>query len=137
MVGKDKRFIVDSSFVLSFLLPDESQEVSTNAFLDFKQGEIEFLSTSLLPFEISNSLKSATLTKRFNQQTALELLDVFIDYQIPLLETDWRTTLEASIANSISFYDACYLQLARTNNLPLLTLDKHLQKLTSKGSSQN
>ncbi len=123
-----RRSVVDASFVLSFLLPDESTKEVTEVFLQFEQGKTELISTKLLPFEVLNSLKSAILGKRVTQETAEALIRVFLRYQIPLLDVDLKSTLKQSIENNLSVYDACYLQLARANNLSLLTLDKHLRK---------
>lgn len=121
--------VVDASFILSFLLPDEFSTSTEELFDQFEKGEIFFISSQLLPYEIFNSLRSATIRKRITQQTAQQLCDKFIELYIPLIPLEYSEVFSLALKKDITFYDASYVYLAKAHNMPLLTLDKTLQKI--------
>jgi len=129
MAGSTNRFIVDASYVLSFLLPDENIKEVEETFYKLSTGEFRISAPQLLPFEVLNSLKVAVLRKRVTLQAAQELAQYFFNLGIVTLSIDYLKTLDLAQAEKITFYDASYLYLAQSQNLPLLTLDKHLENL--------
>lgn len=127
---KSTKFIIDASFILAILLPDEKQYEVVKIFDQYTLGEIELISPTLLPYEIINGLKGAILRKRVITKQATELAQQFLDLTIPLVETNLQKVLEISVDKEISVYDASYLYLSQKENLELLTLDDTLKKLT-------
>ena len=132
MVVNGKTFIVDSSFVLASLLPDEEKILPKAAFDQFVLGKISLVSTVLLPFEVINGVKMSVVRKRINENEATELTDRFLKLKLELLNVDFKEALILSIKEELTIYDASYLWLAREKDYPLLSLDKHLQKFTAK-----
>lgn len=122
-------YILDASFLLSYLLPDERVEKVDYIFQQFKDGKVNFISNQLLPFEIINGLKYALKSKRLSKKTANSLINDFISYEIEYHEVDLKEVLTLSIEKDLTVYDASYLYLSKTNKLPLLTLDERLKKL--------
>lgn len=127
-----KAYVVDASFVLSYLLPDESNTEVKKYFLLHQNLQALFIAPFLLPFEVLNSLKSAVLRKRLNSPTATSLLSAFLKLNIKFEPVDYFQTFTYSLDNKISFYDATYVELAQEKQLTLLTLDKPLAKLALK-----
>lgn len=126
MAGNAKNnFIVDASFVLAFLLPDERSPQIQSYFDKFKDGQINFLSTRLLFFEVLNGLTSALKSKRVNKQYCLERLGELLDYGIKINKIDFQEAFLLAQKYDLAFYDASYLSLPQAEKLPLLTLDKH------------
>lgn len=123
-----KRFIIDASFLVSYLLPDERTQHTEKIFKAYAQGEITFFSSPLLPLEVANSLRHA-VPKRITKEQAISLFDDFIDYKIELLPLDETEILALSLEHKLTVYDTSYLWLARKKKLPLLTLDTKLAKL--------
>ncbi len=126
------RTVVDASFILDFLLPDEQSAYVIKTFEEYKKDQITLIAPIILPFEIANGLKYAIKTKRINQKMALELLEIFLSLKIDLLNSDIYEILEAALEKELSIYDASYITLSQQENLPLLTLDEKLRKLTSR-----
>jgi predicted nucleic acid-binding protein len=124
--------VVDASFILDFLLPDEQSEYVIKTFEEYKKGQMTLMAPLILPFEIANGLKYAIKTKRINQKMALELLEIFLSLKIDLLTSDMYEVLETSLEKELSIYDAAYITLSQQENLHLLTLDEKLRKLTSR-----
>lgn len=121
--------IVDASFVLDFLLPDEGSPKVTEVF---KNKRNILASSILLPFEIANSLKSATKSKRIVKNDAEKILEIYSALRIELIEIDIKDIFEISLKEDLSIYDAVYACLAIQKNLPLLTLDKKLASLAKR-----
>ncbi|KKR32021.1 MAG: hypothetical protein UT63_C0054G0008 [Candidatus Gottesmanbacteria bacterium GW2011_GWC2_39_8] len=123
-------FVIDASFILAFLLPDEKTSKVDKIFSEYKDGKIKLLSTELLPFEVLNGLKSALLRKRIKRKEALVLVNAFVNLDITLEKIDIVEVFDIR-AKKLSFYDASYLYLSKINRFKLLSLDKYLIKLSS------
>lgn len=119
-------FVVDSSFVLSFLLPDERQEKVDAIFNRLRAGELSLVSTELLPFEVLNGLKMAAVRQRINHNQASKLGGLFLDLPITLLKIDWLLCFHLAWQKKLTVYDAGYLLLSRSKRLNLLSFDKDL-----------
>lgn len=129
MAGRlDKKYVVDSSFVLAFLLPSEKSKHVDEIFTRYKEGEIKLISSHLLPFEVGNGLKTALLRKRLRVKEVKILLRAFLDLEIELEEIDTEETFKLALSQNLTMYDAAYLFLATAKRIPLLTLDTDLKK---------
>jgi len=122
--------VVDASFILAFLLPDEKVDQVDKIFDLYEVGKINFISTQLLTFEILNSLRNATLRKRVTKKQADHLAAEFFKIKITLEEVNFRQAFSLSLSKDLSFYDASYVYLAKTKRAKLLTLDSKMKKLT-------
>ncbi len=127
---KIKTYIIDSSFVLCFLLPDENASKVDLIFQSYSQGALNFLSCPLLHSEVCNGLVSAVRRKRITQEMAQKLVESFLALRIPFCDIDNSLALDLVLHTDLSFYDATYLSLAQEKQLPLLTLDEKLKVLT-------
>lgn len=119
-------YILDASFALAFLLPDERAAKVDDMFGRYSRGECSLISTRLLPFETLNGLRSAIARKRIHKNIAAELMAGFFDLQISLHDIDFASAFALSEKNNLSLYDASYAQLARATGNPLLTMDARL-----------
>lgn len=127
MVGNIKSYVVDASFVLSFLLREE--DLVQEFFRDYINGKNKFVSSDLLKYEVGNSLRSAVVRKKINPDTAEKIYKEFLSLQINEETPEILEVLKIALLKNLSFYDAAYLSLSLTKNLPLLTMDKELKKL--------
>ncbi|MBI4272439.1 type II toxin-antitoxin system VapC family toxin [Candidatus Uhrbacteria bacterium] len=125
-------WIIDSSFALCFLLPDEHSKEVDDMFELYAQGERKLCSSPLLFFEVYNGLASAVRRKRIDQKKAAELMNLFHTLKIPTIECEYALSLDLAFEYSLSFYDATYVALAKANKLPLLTLDSKLKEIFSR-----
>ena len=128
MAANTKRFVVDASFALAFLLPDEFHLKVDTTFKQFKEGKNDLFSTSLIYFEVINGLKSASIQKRVSSSYCQKRLEEFLNYQINIYPVDFLEVFLLSEKTKLTPYDASYLYLSKTLSAPLLTLDKELKK---------
>ncbi len=127
---KRQRFVVDASFVLSYLFPDESENTVEEIFSAYEEGNVQLISTQLLPFEVMNGLKTAVKRKRYTKDEALALLKNFLAFPIEMKTVEFSQILVLAIEKDLSVYDAAYLFLTKEYGIKLLSLDKRLVHLT-------
>jgi len=129
----NKNYILDASVVLSILLPDEKTKPKAKKLLKIiLNPQHNLFSCSLLPYEVNNGLKSAVLRKRFSKTVANKILNHFQRLPIKLRPINHQKTLSLAIKhNKLSYYDASYLHLSKSNRYPLLTLDSKLKRLAN------
>lgn len=121
--GKSRGLVVDASYILSLLLPDETTAPDTS---------LPMFAPPLLRYEIANGLRSATLSQRITEQLALTLYQEFQSFPITYQEPDHLESLSQAIAHKLSVYDASYLVLAQSLGSPIKSFDKTLTKLAQK-----
>src|SRR3989344_4261608 len=127
-----KKYVIDASFVLAFMLPDESNAEVTETFIKYQREEISFISSVLLPFEVLNALKMSLNRKRIDEKLMSKLAEDFLDYSIRLSNVNYLEVLNIAVKYNISFYDGSYLCLSKSLGLELLTLDRPLLALARK-----
>jgi len=123
--------VVDASFLLSFFLPDEENNTSSVVMDAYAKDAIRLLSSPLLPFEVSNGLYMAVRRKRILPEHAGIMVEKMLAYDIEFLPIQFSKVLQLATEKKTTIYDASYLWIAITKNLPLLTLDKTLSRLAS------
>ena len=122
-------FVIDSSFLLAYLLPDENSEDVQRFFDRFKIEKIKLIAPCILPFEVFNGLQTAVLRKRVELELAEKLGQRFLLIPITLTDLDFAKTLLMADKHKLTFYDATYMWLAQQEKILLLSLDKKLQNL--------
>ncbi len=131
MVGNTKsisKIVVDASATLAFLLPDEKKDKVNRLFIDFRNKKIEIVVPLIFYFEVLNGLKTSVLRKRISPKLANKLVEKFLQMRIKTGEVNWQETFKLALKKKLSFYDASYLALAKAEKIPLLTLDRLLEK---------
>ncbi len=128
--GNIATYVLDSSFVLSFLLPDEHSAGVDEYFDQYDLGMSIFLSSGVLSFEVMNGLLNAIKRKRINQEKATVLLKGFTNLRILYEPIDETMIFRLAGEKSLTIYDASYLAIALKYKIPLLTFDKHLKPLS-------
>ncbi|MBI4009175.1 type II toxin-antitoxin system VapC family toxin [Candidatus Roizmanbacteria bacterium] len=126
--NSDRIFVIDSSFVLAFLLDEGNKDVES-VFERQAKHEVKFVAPSLLKYEVGNSLRSKVLRKKVEKSRAFLLFENFHELDIVEEDVDYFEVLKLAVLNNLSFYDASYLYLVKQLKIKLLTLDQTLQKI--------
>ena len=124
------RLVLDASMALSWLLPDESRDVSLVVRAELPKAE-----TLWVPghwhLEISNALCVAERRKRLDAAGVAQAVSLFT--QLPVTidpETSDRAsaeTLALARQHALSVYDAAYLELSLRRGASLASLDGPLR----------
>lgn len=137
MAGSTKQaFVVDASFLLAHLLPDESSTFVDQMFLRHRKNNIILVSTVIFPFEVLNGIKMAYLRKRISARIAHGLSKDFLTTLIPLENINFQSSFLLALKKKLTVYDASYVQLSLERQIPLLSLDEKLSRLAF-STSQN
>jgi predicted nucleic acid-binding protein len=123
-----KRYCIDASFMLAFLLPDEQQSGATEIFEEYALHKNELITTSLLKYEVCNALQTAVRQKRLTRKIAEKLLTAFSELEIPEQDISPADLFECAMEYKLTCYDASYFILSKKTNAQLLSLDNQLLK---------
>ena len=129
-MGQDADFVLDCSVTMAWCFEDETTEF-TEAVLESLASR-SALVPAIWPLEITNVLLMAMRRKRLTKIKAAGFLDRLNDLPIrqangnPL--SSMTRIFELGDESKITSYDAAYLDLAISYDLPLVTIDKDLAK---------
>jgi predicted nucleic acid-binding protein len=119
------KFVVDSSIVCSWVLPDESSSIAAAAFVYLQTADA--IAPDLLWHEVRNVLMMARRRNRINFDKAREGVKVLRGLSIfTQRSSSDDTILGMAERHQLTAYDAAYLALAIQTKLPLATLDRQL-----------
>ncbi len=125
-------YIIDSSFILAHLMPDEKSQRVQDVFDRLKNEPIILFAPCILPFEVFNGIQTAIVRKRITPKLAKKLQEQFMKISIQLQEVNFMNISLIAQKHFLTIYDASYIYLAEKLNIPLFTLDKKLAKLSSR-----
>lgn len=125
-----KTIIIDASIIAKWLLPDEYDfraDIIKKAFTD---REIAIAVPTLIFYEINNLLKSAALSKRISVKDSADFYEYFLNLNLTI---HWsrellKNALQKALNINISSYDASYVVLAESLQIPFFTADEKLVK---------
>ena len=122
------RFVVDNSIVMTWCFQDEVNEFA-DTVLDSLAESIAVV-PSIWPLEVINVLLAAERKNRLQESDSARFLSLLS--QLPItVDRSWPERLMKDLltlgrANSLTSYDAAYLELAMRQGLPIATLDRKL-----------
>ena len=129
---RPQMIVVDCSFLIAGLLPDEIEEQAQLILEDLQRGITLAVVPSLFYQEVSNALLMAYRRKRISREVLSQYLDVVailpvtIDTAAATQGNTMKTVCGLAEKHGLTTYDANYLELAMRLDLPLVTLDSDL-----------
>lgn len=127
-------FVLDCSVTMAWCFPDEISKY-TEAVQE-KLLVVKAIVPSIWPYEVANILWVAERKKRITNAQAVRFKNLLNQAPIIIdnLSADriMREVLDLAREQTLSVYDAAYLELAMREALPLVTLDKALQNAARK-----
>lgn len=127
MAENTEQTVVDASFLLNYLMPDELADEKVEYLLgQYRLKKQVFVAPSLLKYEIANAIRSAVNSRRMSRKVARKVWQNFIDIEIEYCNINYWEVIFLSLNCGLSFYDASYLWLAGSLKCNLASLDKRL-----------
>jgi len=123
-----ERFVVDNSIVMTWCFKDEADPYA-DAVLKSLTGN-EAIVPAIWPLEVVNVLVVAERRNRLLESDSIRFLSLLS--QLPIyVERTWPEKMMTQLLalgrdNSLSSYDAAYLELAMRQGLSIATLDSKL-----------
>ncbi len=125
-----KHLVLDASVAVAWCFEDESADF-TDGVLDLLSSGTEAVTPAIWPLEVANALLVAERRKRITvaQVTALLRRIAGLPILVEPLQPGhaFEHVLPVARQHSLSEYDACYVELALREALPLATLDDKLR----------
>ena len=123
-------FVLDSSVVLAWLLPDETNEAADRLADRLEQ---EFASVpAIWALELTNALLMAQRRGRIKDDELDRFISAVLALPIEIDRDSVGPGMSAILALArklgLTAYDAAYLELAKRQGLPLATLDMKLRQ---------
>lgn len=128
--------VLDASITAAWFLPDEASEVAENAYARMRRGTLVLHAPELWLWECGNIIANSVKRRRFSVADALLAWSAVdsIRSRIELLASKpayAATALPLALEHGLSLYDAAYLRLAISLQVPLLTADRALARAAS------
>lgn len=129
MEENNNLYIIDSSFMLAHLLPDETSNNVQKVFDRLKKEPITLYAPYVFPFEVFNGIQTAIMRKRIAVDLAKKLQQQFLKIAIKLEAVNLIDVSSIAQKHLLTIYDASYIYLAENLNARLFTLDEKLKKI--------
>jgi predicted nucleic acid-binding protein len=118
--------VIDSSIAASWCFPDERTDY-TNSVLQALATPLEAIAPRLLAYEVRNSILMGLRRKRIDKAHAEQFLDSLKAMPIRLIDPiSYDGIFALADRQSLTVYDAAYLDLAIRESLPIASLDTAL-----------
>ncbi len=123
-------FVLDSSVVLAWLLPDE-KNAAADRIADRFESEPAVV-PAIWRLEVGNALLMARRRERLTDKEVERLLAALVDLPIEQEpgHDDARLSRVIALARSLGLtsYDAAYLEIAQRRDIPVATFDARLRE---------
>jgi len=124
-------FVMDASVTAAWLLPDQSSEHTRRLYAAIRRDEVEPQAPNAWQWECANILANGVRSGRIPSSAVEGLWSVLdaIRHRVELHDlapAQHKAVLAVAIDAGVSLYDAGYLWLARSLDLPLATFDPQL-----------
>ncbi|OGK53827.1 hypothetical protein A3B56_02205 [Candidatus Roizmanbacteria bacterium RIFCSPLOWO2_01_FULL_45_11] len=130
MPDGNTEFVVDASYILTYLLPDEKDDSARKIILQYQNKKISLCSSGILTYEVGNALVIAIRRNRISSQIGQNLLRGFVRLNIEEKVVLHDHCLSYAQQTNLTYYDASYALLAQDLHIPLLTWDKKLDRIS-------
>lgn len=129
-MSEHKQFVLDCSMTMAWCFEDETTSLSEKIFDSLVDSEA--LVPAIWSLEVVNVLLMAHKRKRIDQVKCAAFMDRLAELPIRITNSkpisSMGSIFQLGMKRHLTSYDASYLSLALSHDLPLATLDKDLQK---------
>jgi predicted nucleic acid-binding protein len=126
-------YVLDASFALAVLLPDEASPVPEDHLAGIAAAGLHV--PALWWVEVGNSLLTAERRSRLSPARRAQVMraaqGLAPETHPQLAEACWGRPLDLARLHGLTLYDACYLDLALQLDATLLSTDRALRRAAS------
>jgi len=127
-VAKKNEYVVDASIVTKWYLVETNSDQAIKLRDEFATGRLRLTVPSLLFYEVTNALRFSGVFSEIDLTLAAKSLS---KYRFGIWRPRGRLlelSVQLSVREDITVYDACYVALAKRLKTRLVTEDKDLLK---------
>jgi predicted nucleic acid-binding protein len=116
--------LIDASAIMAVLIQEPESENIINLTED-----TELLAPEMIKYEIGNALSKLLKRKILKEAEVIETYKKYETIPLHLLGVNMEKALRIASKYQIYAYDAYYLETAYRLKIPLLTLDRNMQRI--------
>ena len=117
------KLLADTSIIIALIASDEEKSIINQIIND-----CELFCPASIHAEVGNAISAMFKRGRINLLQSLEMLDNFEQLEFKVINFNLRRAIEISYLHKVYAYDAYVLECAKSNQLPLITLDRQMQE---------
>jgi predicted nucleic acid-binding protein len=115
------RRVVDTSVAVAWYLPEKLSTAARRWQLRMLDGSAELIVPTLHYWEFANVLRTRVRGRELDAGSAAEVYALHLDAPLILTEPDRTAVLDTALKFDATAYDAVYLTLCLSHDIPMLT----------------
>jgi predicted nucleic acid-binding protein len=117
-------FVLDTSVAVAWYLPEAHAPAARDWQRRALDGEVRLLVPSLHYWELANVLRTYVSRKEMEPGVAADVYALHLDAPLSLAEPERRAVLDRALEYNATAYDAVYIELALSLDVPLVTAER-------------
>jgi predicted nucleic acid-binding protein len=118
------RLVLDTSVAVAWYLPESFSLAARRWRERLLKGRLELVVPLLHYWEFANVLRTYVRRSDIASSLATEIYDLHLQAPLELHEPDRSVVLEVALAFDATAYDAVYIALSKSLDIPLLTAER-------------
>lgn len=119
--------VVDASVFGAFLFQEPRAEEAASLL-----EHAELFEPELLSYELASIARKKTLNHPELRDQILQALQVGLSLDVHWVRVDQIAVVELALQTGLTTYDASYLHVARTLDIPIVTFDEQLRSVSDR-----
>jgi predicted nucleic acid-binding protein len=116
--------VLDTSVALAWYMPESFSPSARIWQQRFQKGEVNFIVPALHSLEFANVLRTYTRRGELDGTLARDIYRTHMSAPLTWVEHPRDNILDVAFTYETTTYDACFISLALTNKVPVLTAEK-------------
>ncbi len=117
-------FVLDTSVAIAWYLPESFAPAARSYQKQLLEGRVRLVVPSLHFWEMANVLRTYVKRRELTPSLAEEIYALHLDAPLAVEEPDRGAVLATALELDATAYDAVFITLARTLDVPLLTAER-------------
>ncbi len=115
------RRVVDTSVAVAWYLPESFSAAARRWQRQMLEGTAELVVPSLHYWEFANVMRTRVRRRELDADSAAEIYSLHLDAPMLIIEPERGSVLSIALKYDATAYDAVYLSLSISNDIPFLT----------------
>lgn len=117
-------YVLDTSVAVGWYLDEAFSDSARTWQEKLLQGKITLLVPLLHYWEFANVLRTLVQRRELSEPLAREIYELHLEAPLERAEPDERKVLDVAFEYGATAYDAVYITLSLSRNVPLITAEK-------------
>lgn len=117
-------YVLDTSVTVAWYLEEVFSQAARSWQERLLKGRAELIVPSLHYWEFGNVLRTLVLRRELSAELAVQIFDLHLDAPLVTVEPDRGRVLDVALEYGASAYDAVYISLALSRDVPLVTAER-------------